>query len=106
MRPGTVHRSPGSYLAAEEDPGKPQLGGDLMKVMRPDIASNGGPMLPNKVGKIAGHEGKKEGKDGCYTYTSFFPQAITLVWTCICCEFKILSPLTYCESLLIDRSWL
>ena len=24
--PGTVHRSPGIYLKAEENPGKPQLG--------------------------------------------------------------------------------
>ena len=32
------HRSPGSYLTAEEIPGKPQLGDLLMKVLRPIIA--------------------------------------------------------------------
>ena len=29
MIPGTVHRSPGICLRAEENPGKRQLGGDL-----------------------------------------------------------------------------
>jgi hypothetical protein len=37
MKLGAVHKSPGIYLSAEENPGKPQLGDRLMKV----IASNG-----------------------------------------------------------------
>ena len=31
VKPGAVHRSPGICLTAEENPGKPQLGGLLMK---------------------------------------------------------------------------
>ena len=31
MMPRAVHRSPGTYLKAEENPGKPQLGDSLMK---------------------------------------------------------------------------
>ena len=38
---GAVHRSSGICLAAEENPGKPQLGDRLMKVVRQIIASNG-----------------------------------------------------------------
>ena len=42
MIPGTVHRSPGIYPIAEENPGKPQLGDRLTKVVRPIIVSNWG----------------------------------------------------------------
>ena len=31
MMPGAVHRSPGIYLSAEENPGESQLGDRLMK---------------------------------------------------------------------------
>ena len=39
MKPGTVHRSLGIYLKAQENPGKPHLG-ERMMVLRPVIASN------------------------------------------------------------------
>ena len=39
MIPGTVHRFPGIYLTAEENPGKPQFGDRLMKAVRLVIAS-------------------------------------------------------------------
>ena len=43
--PGAVHRSPGIYLRTEENPGKPQLRGRLMKTVRPVIALNEVPYL-------------------------------------------------------------
>ena len=45
MIPGAVHRSPGICLTAEENPGKPQLGDRLMKVVQLVIVSNGVPFL-------------------------------------------------------------
>ena len=42
---GTVNRSLGIYLPAEENPRKPQLGDRLMKPVRPVIASNEVPFL-------------------------------------------------------------
>ena len=45
MIPGAVHTSPGIYLKAEGNPGKPQLGDKSMKAMRPFIYSNGIPYL-------------------------------------------------------------
>ena len=36
---GAVHRSPSIYLTTEENPGNPQLGDSLMKVVRLVIAS-------------------------------------------------------------------
>ena len=39
MIPGAVHRFPGIYLTAEENPGKPQFGDRLMKAVRLVIAS-------------------------------------------------------------------
>jgi hypothetical protein len=39
MIPGAVHKSPGVYLIAEENSGKPQLGGPPMKAVRSVIAS-------------------------------------------------------------------
>ena len=54
---GTVYRSPGICLTAEENPRKPQLGDSLMKgAVRPVIASNG-------VGRIAQHVRKGEGRN-------------------------------------------
>ena len=43
VKPGPVHRSPGIYLTAEENPEIIQLGDRLMKTMRPATASNGVP---------------------------------------------------------------
>ena len=65
---GTVHRSPGICLTAEENPGKSQLGDRLMKGLCDQSSSQMGPFPPNEVGRIAQHvrkgEGRKEGKDG------------------------------------------
>ena len=41
---GTVRRSPGFYITAEENPGKPQLG-DFMMTVVPDVTPNGIPYL-------------------------------------------------------------
>ena len=63
MMPGVVHRSPGIYHTAEENPGKPQLGNHLMKTLRSVIASNGFPclqMMP--VGSYSTLEEEKERK--------------------------------------------
>ena len=61
MIPGAVHRSPGIYLTAEENPGQPQLGDRLMKNVRQVITSN-------ELGRIAQHdregERRKEGNRG------------------------------------------
>ena len=61
MIPGAVHRSPGIYLSAEENPGNPQLGDQLMKTLRSVIASIGGPLSPNYVGSIKQRVEKGEG---------------------------------------------
>ena len=60
-----MHRSPGIYLRAEENPGKPDLGDCLMKSVRPVIASNEVPYI--QITSIGSHgmsgrdkEGKKE----------------------------------------------
>ena len=53
VKQGAVHRSPGIYLKAEENPGKPQL-----KV----IASNGVPISPNDVGRFTQHLREEEGE--------------------------------------------
>ena len=41
VKQGTVHRSPGFYCTAEENPRKSQVGDRLMKAVQPVIASNG-----------------------------------------------------------------
>ena len=46
--PGVVYRSPGIYLRAEENPGKPRLGDRLTNAVRPVIASNGVAYLQNR----------------------------------------------------------
>ena len=57
-----MYRSPGIYLTAEENPGKPQLG-DCVTSNR----FKWGLFPPNKVSRIAQHvrkgEGRKEEKD-------------------------------------------
>ena len=67
MIPGAVHRYPGIHLTAEDILGKPQLGDNLKKAVRPVISSNGIPYLQMAY-EIAQHirkgEGRKEGKDG------------------------------------------
>ena len=39
MKPGAIHRSPGIYLTADENPGRSQLGDRLIKATRPVISS-------------------------------------------------------------------
>ena len=41
MIPGAMHRSPGSYLTAEENPWKTSAMRPSMKAVRPVITSNG-----------------------------------------------------------------
>ena len=43
VKPGAMNRSPGIYLKANKNPGKPQLGDRLMKEVRIIIISNGVP---------------------------------------------------------------
>ena len=58
-----VHRYPGIFLTAEENPEKPQLGDSLMKTERPVIASNGIPYLQmSSVGSYSTSEREKERK--------------------------------------------
>ena len=61
--PGPVHRSPGIYLRAEENPGKPQLGDRLMKTVR-TVISNGVPYFKEK--SVGSHISRteKERKEG------------------------------------------
>ena len=61
MIPGAVHRSPGIYSMAVENPVKLQLGDCLMKALQQFIASNGVPYLQmTTVGlhSISGRENK------------------------------------------------
>ena len=60
MKPGAVHKSPGIFLTAEKNSGKCELGDRLMKDVRPVIASNGGPLHPNGIGRITEHVRKGE----------------------------------------------
>ena len=59
-----VHRSPGIWLTAEENPGKPQVGDPRLKW---------DPFPPNEVGRVPQHvrkgEERKEGKDGVGYFT-------------------------------------
>ena len=52
--PGTVHRFPGIYLMAEENPGKPQSD-RLMKGLWDQSSPQMGPFPPNEVARIAQH---------------------------------------------------
>ena len=60
---GAVHRSPGIFLTAEENPRKPQLGDSLMKALfRPLIASNGIPFL--QMRSVGSHSTSGREKEG------------------------------------------
>ena len=65
---GAVHRSPGIFLTAEENPRKPQLGDRLMKGLCDQSSPQMGSLSSNEVGRISQHikkgEEMKEGKDG------------------------------------------
>ena len=56
---GAVHRSPGIYLTAEENPGKPQLGDCLMKAVSHRLKWSLFP--PNEIDMIA-HQSERESK--------------------------------------------
>ena len=58
MVPRVLLKSPGIYLTAEEDPGKPQLEHRLMKAVR---AVKWGPLPPNDVGRITQHARRGDG---------------------------------------------
>ena len=66
---GTVHRSPGICLTAEENPRKPQIGDSLIKGRCDQSSPQMGYLFLNEVGRIAQHdwkgEGRKEGRDRC-----------------------------------------
>ena len=61
MKTGAVHRSPGIYLMTGETPGKAHLGDNLMKVVRPDIASNGVPYLQTTL--VGSHSTSERGRE-------------------------------------------
>ena len=44
IKPEAVHRSPGIYLTAEENPEKPQLGDHMMHLLNDVIAGRNDPM--------------------------------------------------------------
>ena len=65
MTPGAVHRSPGIYLMAEVNPGKPQLKVYLMKAVQLVIASNEANYFQMRSVEVHSMSGrKKEGKTG------------------------------------------
>ena len=58
MIPGVVHRTPGIHCKAEENPGNPQLGDRLMKIVRP-VSS----LQMELVGSYSTSGREKEGRD-------------------------------------------
>ena len=68
MTPRAVHRSPGIYFTAEENPGKPQLGETVDEGSANSHILKWGPLPPNEVGRITQHirngRGRKEGRCG------------------------------------------
>jgi len=84
MKLGAVNRSPGIYLTAKEYPSKPQLGGHLMKAMRPIIDSNG--VLPqNEFCRIAQNIRnlkERKGHPSVHGAIGFSQKSFKLVWQC------------------------
>ena len=66
MIPGTVHRSPGIFLTAEENPGKSQLAERLMKGCATSHRFNLGPFTPNEDGRIAQERRRRTGPLALY----------------------------------------
>ena len=62
----TVHISPSIYLAAEENPRKPQLEDRLIKGLCDQSSFQMGSLPPNEIGRNSQHvrkgEGRKEGR--------------------------------------------
>ena len=63
MNLGAVHRSPGFCHIAEENPRKSQLGDRLIKGCAISYLLKWGPFPLNKVGRIAQHVRKGEGRN-------------------------------------------
>ena len=63
VKPGAMHRFPGIYLMAEENPGKSQLGDNLMKAVTSHCLK-WGPLRYTDVGRIAQHNRYEEEKEG------------------------------------------
>ena len=65
---GAVHRSPGIFLTAKENPGKSQLGDRLKKGLCNQSSPQMGSFSRNEVGRNVRHvrkvEGRRKGKDG------------------------------------------
>ena len=61
MKLMAMHKSPGIYFTFEENPGKSWLR-DLLKALRPVIASNWLPFPPNDHGRFAEFVIHKEGR--------------------------------------------
>jgi hypothetical protein len=59
MIPAAVHKFPGIYITAEENPGKYQLRNRRWK-----LHLKWDPLTANEVGKIAQHVGKEERREG------------------------------------------
>ena len=79
--PVIVRRSPGIYLTAEENTGKPHLRESLMKAVRPFIALNGVPYF--QMRSVGSHrtlgrdkKGKKEKADRIICNPIFLEQRI------------------------------
>ena len=62
MIPRAVHRYPGIYFTAEENPRKRELGEHQMKAVRPLTASNGVSYPPKNVVSIAQYVREGEGR--------------------------------------------
>ena len=71
VKPGAVHRSPGTCFTAEGNPRKHQLGDRLMKTVRPAIASN--PVhyhqMTARSHGTSGKEKEEERKEGVKSFT-------------------------------------
>ena len=65
VKSGAAHRSPGIYFEVEENPGKPQLGDRLMKVVRKNHRLNEIPYLQMTSAGSHSRSGRerKEGKE-------------------------------------------
>jgi hypothetical protein len=65
MIPGVMHRSPGIYLTAEENPEKPQLLDRVMKGLCDQSLPQLGSLSPSEIGRIAHHARKGERRKEC-----------------------------------------
>ena len=88
MIPGSMHRSLCIYRTAEENPGKPQLGGHLKKAVRAFAASNGVPFLQRRsVGSHSTPGREKKGKGRTGFRPQIFIHLIMMKWRRSCLHF-------------------